>query len=184
MKRVIVRGAHNMQITLHCAGGNRSAASAHHRFLYFHAHYDSQFADASLNEVEVQLYKSGGKEMISAIQEVWGIIERLEDAAECHLFRVNKIGNRKNSHLYDDLSGQPMNNESIGQLFCDEMGARWKGPYDLRCNNCIDYAIGCWNLLRPQCAKPTVGWYDVYQVSTQNSPYNMFLISYITYRIA
>lgn len=50
-----------------------------------------------------------------------------------------------NSKVSGELKGKPTVQVSISDLF----SRAWKKPYCLRNNNCIDYAIRCWNELEP-----------------------------------
>ena len=158
---------------LKCPAGSRAIPSAHHRFLYFSAHCSVKYPtllDTFPHEAEGQPRQSGGITLISKVLEpveksvpVWGIIERVGDAAQCILYSEDNVGQRHNVKVYTELFGTPTNQRlrNVHQLFCVRMGAAWKGDYDAKCNNCIDYAIECWNLLAPQCSKPKVEWNDV-----------------------
>ena len=96
----------------------RLVPSRHHRFIYFLA-----------------------RSRTNMLEYVCGTLEFFNTGAECRIFHVTGIN--ISGFVHGHLRGFPSIDYSIGGLFV----AAWEGPYDLMNNNCIDYAIRCWNRL-------------------------------------
>ena len=99
---------------------------------------------------------------------VYGIIEHFACGAMCHLkiIRNNDTAGtvtgirNEESKVYKKYASKPTVQVSIWDLF----SCAWKRPYCLRDNNCIHYAVRCWNCLKP-IDHPQIKYEDVYQVN-------------------
>ena len=85
---------------------------------------------------------------------IWGIMEFHTAGAKCYLYTNVDIPGRR-LRMYSHLSGRPTTRYTIRELFT----AAWEGEYHAMTNNCIDYAIRCWNLLSPEYTM--IEWDDV-----------------------
>ena len=99
----------------------REEPSIRHRFIHFHAR--------------------GGAEN----KPVYGTMEHFACGAMCHLSRSDDLICKEDSKVQEKLAENTTKRVSIMCLFLEA----WKEPYCLRDNNCIDYAIRCWNYLEP-----------------------------------
>ena len=98
----------------------REAPSLHHRFIHFRA-------TAPSND-----------------DYVFGTMEFTSDGAVCTVYHTDDLPYGSQVHgEYRSVETSPL---SIQDLF----QRAWKGRYRLLDNNCIDYAIRCWNLLEPR----------------------------------
>ena len=126
----------------------RGIPSRHHRFVHFRA--------------------TGG--LRDNLKIVFGTMELNLDEAVCYLYATSDLCDRHYSKVHGALMAEPTTSLSIKELF----QSAWNYPYDLLHNNCIDYAIRCWNQLRPRQYSETddgmdrimISYNDVYQAVT------------------
>lgn len=74
------------------------------------------------------------------VDTIWGTMEHDDSGAKCYLYRANCRRQQAEVEMRHAIQ-QPQWN--IFKCF----SLAWTGPYSLRSNNCIDYALKCWNLL-------------------------------------
>ena len=121
----------------------RNVPSSHHRYIHFSASLFESSAAASLTEVELTI-TPGGRQAPTKVKvdTIWGIMEHEESGTMCYLYSQNTANaGRHQAGVLMNRNIRPQ--LSITQCF---FGA-WTGPYNLRDNNCIDYALRCWNSL-------------------------------------
>lgn len=114
--------------------GEDNVPSPHHRFIYFRANHSGSEFD----------YDTA----------IYGILEHVKDehgGVVCYLYLntesddLRAVTRRVDAAFHRNLIGYPTQPHSIRRLSINA----WTGPYHLINNNCIHYAIRCWNLLQP-----------------------------------
>ena len=117
--------------------GEDNVISPHHRFIYFRANRSGSEFD----------YDTA----------IYGILEHVKDepvgngGVVCNLYLntgnddLRAVTGRVDAAVHGYLIGYPTQPYSIRRLSIKA----WTRPYDLLINNCIHYAIRCWNLLQP-----------------------------------
>ena len=84
---------------------------------------------------------------------VWGTMERLGDQVICALYRNENASVRPGARVTQKgilpfSEVLEMYTEKIGvEAVFRGIGGNWNGPYDLKGNNCIHYALECWKRL-------------------------------------
>ena len=124
----------------------RKVASRHHRYIHFSASLFGRSMTEDL--VEAQCYPIGGgsisyERKLVKQDTVWGTMEHLGSiGTKCCVYGNYKPqAERRQARVHIKSAITPV--MSIVNCFSEA----WIGPYDMRSNNCIDYAVGCWNLL-------------------------------------
>lgn len=125
--------------------GVREIPSRHHRFISFTATMPYAPAprdtDSSPDEAERTVRLTG-------TVNIYGTMEHSQNEAVCCLYQTPPVYNQQsNVHVHGDLRGACTGDRTftVRELF----EKAWTGGYKILKNNCIDYAMRCWNLLQP-----------------------------------
>ena len=125
----------------------RKLPSKHHRYIHFSASLYCQNTTPGLTELELTIGPGGhvhqAPEVPTKVHTVWGTMEHQPDGTWCCLYGSEYVPNTGRSQSIRLWSRYPSAPFNIITLFT----SAWQGAYDLVSNNCIDYALRCWNLL-------------------------------------
>ena len=117
-----IRGGGELPTTVKMVRGIlRGIPSLHHRFIYFRA--------TSPDNAEF----------------VFGTMEFTSDGAVCTLYHTDNL-----PYHNSQVHGGYKSAETLALTILELFQGAWNGIYSVSDNNCIDYAIRCWNLLEPR----------------------------------
>ena len=95
--------------------------------------------------------------------KVWGTMERLEEGVVCALYKSERASVRKNARVtqtgllpFSDQLEMLTEEAVCAEEVFHGIGGTWNGEYHLTTNNCVHYALECWEKLGGKAS-----WNDV-----------------------